>query len=189
MTNSVFIAPTVLPESQPLPQQLAGLDPERLRAYRENLDFYHGRQWLEPQRRRERRLTLNYARAVIEKTASYTMAGVSFVVDPEDASAEAMRGARRAEQALRDVYEVNALDQLDFDNEIDCSVLGDAAYKVTWDAGEKRVRVSAPDVQGLYAWTLGDDPSRVRRGASRQLLGGGGGEGPLGGPPRSRKTG
>ena len=171
MTNSVFIAPTVLPESQSLPQQLAGLDPERLRAYRENLDVYHGRQWLEPQRRRERRLTLNYARAVIEKTASYTMAGVSFVVDPEDASAEAMRGARRAEQALRDVYEVNALDQLDFDNEIDCSVLGDAAYKVTWDAGEKRVRVSAPDVQGVFAWPLGDDPSRIWRVASRYRLG------------------
>src|SRR6266571_8480691 len=101
MTNSVYIAPAALPETLPLPQQLARLDPERLRSYRENLDFYHGRQWLEPQRRRERRLTLNYARAVIEKTASYTMAGVSFVVDPEDGSAEAMQRARRAEQALR----------------------------------------------------------------------------------------
>ncbi len=68
------------------------------------------------------------------------------------------------------MYEANALDQLDFDNEIDCSVLGDAAYKVTWDPLEKRVRVSAPDVQGLYAWWLADDPSRVWRVASRYLL-------------------
>ena len=154
----------------PLPQQLPRLDTERLRSYRENLDFYEGRQWLEPERRRERRLTFNYARTVIEKTASYAMSGVSFVVDPEDGSAEAAERARRAERALREVYDANALDQLDFDSEIDCSVLGDAAYKVTWDGDDKRVRVSAPDVQGLYAWWLGDDPSRVWRVASRYVL-------------------
>ncbi|MGH8629332.1 MAG: phage portal protein, partial [Burkholderiales bacterium] len=146
------------------------MDAGRLRDYRENLEFYQGRQWPEPQRRRERRLTLNYGKTVIEKTASYTMTGVSFVVEPVDGSQAEMERARRAEQALRAVYEANALDQLDFDNEVDCSVLGDAAYKVTWDEGEQRVRVSAPDVQGLFVWTLGDDPSRVWRVASRYSL-------------------
>jgi hypothetical protein len=154
----------------PLPQQIARLDSTRLRAYRENLDFFQGRQWLEPQRRRERRLTFNYAKTVIEKTASYTMAGVSFVVDPADGSAEALELARRSERALRDAYEANVLDQLDFDNEIDCSILGDAAYKVTWDAVERRVRVSAPDVQGLYAWWLADDLARLWRVACRYSL-------------------
>ncbi|HEU4760120.1 MAG TPA: phage portal protein, partial [Dehalococcoidia bacterium] len=153
----------------PLPQQLARMDPERLRAYRENLEFYEGRQWADS-RRRERRLTFNYARTVIEKTAAYVMSGVTLLVDPEDASPEATERARRAEAALREVYEANALDQLDFDSEVDCSVLGDGAYKVTWDADEKRVRVSAPDVQGLFAWWLGDDPSRVWRVASRYTL-------------------
>ncbi|MBI2913575.1 MAG: phage portal protein, partial [Chloroflexi bacterium] len=157
-------------DALPLPQQLVRLDLGRFRSYRESLEFYQGRQWLEPQRRRERRLTFNYAKAVIEKTASYTMSGVSFVADPEDGSPEALERARRAERALREVYEANALDQLDFDNEIDCSVLGDAACKVTWDPVERRVRVSAPDVQGLYAWWLGDDPSRVWRVASRYTL-------------------
>jgi hypothetical protein len=145
-----------------LPQQLVRMDSGRLRAYRENLEFYQGRQWNEPQRRRERRLTLNYARTVIEKTAWYALTGVSFV-DPEDGSAEALEAARRAEREVRELAEANALDQLDFDNEIDCSVLGDAAYKVMWDAAERRVRISAPDVQGLYAWWLADDPSRVWR--------------------------
>ena len=93
--------------------------------------FYQGRQWADPTRRRERRLTLNYAKAVIEKTASYTMSGLSFLVDPEDGSAEAAARARRAERALREIQEANNLEQLEFDNEIDCSVLGDAAYKVT----------------------------------------------------------
>ena len=180
--------PAAVSETLPLPQQIARMDADRLRAYRENLDFYHGRQWTEPRLRRERRLTFNYARTVIEKTASYTMAGVSSVVDPEDGSAEALVRARATEQALRDVYEGNALDQLDFDNEIDCSVLGDAAYKVTWDPGEKRVRITAPDVQGLFAWPLGDDPSRLWRVASRYTLTHDEAEMLFGALPRPRKT-
>ena len=172
----------------PLPQQLLRLDISRLRAYRENLEFYQGRQWQEHQRRRERRLTFNYAKAVIEKTASYALSGVSFVVDPEDSSPEALERARRAERALREVYEANALDQLDFENEIDCSILGDVAYKVTWDPAEKRVRVSAPDVQGLYAWWLGDDPSRVWRVASRYVLSHEEAEMLFGPLPRSRRS-
>jgi len=162
------------PGSAPIAQAIARMDASRLRAYRENLDFYQGRQWAEPARRRERRLTLNYAKTVVEKTASYTMSGLSFVVDPEDGSAEAGERARRAERALREVYDANALEQLDFDNEIDCSVLGDAAYKVTWDPsaeGPARVRVSAPDAQGLFVWPWGDDPSRLWRVASRYVLG------------------
>src|SRR2546425_12054024 len=160
------------------------MDAGRLRAYRENLEFYQGRQWADPTRRRERRLTLNYAKAVIEKTASYTMSGLSFVVDPEDGSAEAAARARRAERALREIHEANNLEQLEFDNEIDCSVLGDAAYKVTWDATEKRVRVTAPDVQGLFVWPWADDSSRLWRGGARDVLrpqeGGGGGGAPAG---------
>ena len=152
-----------------LPQQLGSIDNDRLRRYRENLDFYHGRQWPDA-RRRERRLTLNYARTIVEKTASYTMSGVGFVVDPADSSPESLEHARRTEQALWDVYEANALDQLDFDNEIDCSVLGDAAYKLTWDEAERRVRVTAPDVQGLYVWPVAGDHSRYWRVASRYTL-------------------
>jgi hypothetical protein len=161
---------TTLAPVAPLPQQLAQLDTERLRRYRENLDFYDGTQWTDARRRRDRRLTFNYARAVIEKAASYTMSGCGFVVDPEDASPEAHERARRAEQAIRDVYEANSLDQLDFDNEIDCSVLGDAAYKVIWDEDARRVRVTAPDVQGLFAWPLAGDCSRYWKVASRYTL-------------------
>ena len=178
----------------PIAQQLARMDAGRLRAYRENLEFYQGRQWADPLRRRDRRLTLNYAKTVVEKTASYTMSGLSFVIDPDDGSAEAAARARRAERALQEVHEANGLEQLDFDNEIDCSVLGDAAYKVTWDPsaqGAGRVRVSAPDVQGLFVWPWGDDPSRLWRVASRYVLGHEEAEalnGPLPGTSRSRKS-
>ncbi|MEX0799846.1 MAG: phage portal protein [Dehalococcoidia bacterium] len=162
----------------PLPEQLLRMDAARLRAYGDNLAFYEGSQWREPQRRRERRVTFNYAKAIVEKTASYVMSGHSSLVDPStslrtgpaDGSPEEQERARRAERALRELRDANNLEQLDFDNEIDCSVLGDAAYKITWDAREERVRVSAPDVQGLFAWWIGDDPSRVWRVASRYAL-------------------
>jgi hypothetical protein len=68
----------------------------------------------------------------------------------------------------REVYDANALEQLDFDNEIDCCVLGDAAYKVTWDRRAPRAS-PAPDVQALRV-ALADDPARLWRVASRYTL-------------------
>jgi len=153
-----------------LPQQLQRMDVERLRAYADNLAFYQGEQWLGVQRRRERRLTFNYAKALVEKTTSYLISGITFAVDPVDPSPEAAERTRAAERALLEVYEANQLAQLDFDTELDTAVLGDGAFKVTWDAAERRVRVSAPDVQGLFVWWLGDDVSRVWRVASRYRL-------------------
>ena len=91
-------------------------------------------------------------------------------VAPEDRSPGAEERARRAEQALQEVAEQNNLSQLDFDTEIDAAVLGDGAFKVTWDPIERRVRVSSPDVQGLFVWWLGDDVSRIWRVASRYHL-------------------
>jgi hypothetical protein len=41
---------------------------------------------------------------------------------------------------------------------------------VIWDTDEKRIRITAPDVSGIYAWWLGDDTSRVWRVASRYTL-------------------
>ncbi len=153
-----------------LPQQLARRDVARLQRYAELLAFYQGEQWAAPGRRRERRLTFNYAKSLIEKTASYLISGMRTVVDPEDGSPEAAERARRAERALQEVADQNGLAQIDFDTEIDAAVLGDGAFKVTWDPLERRVRVSAPDAQGLFVWWLGDDVSRVWRVASRYYL-------------------
>jgi len=151
-------------------QQIARMDFQRLRAYQENLDFYNGIQWLGSPRRGERRITFNYAKAFVEKATSYLMSGLSFAVDPVDDSEEARERARRAEQALREPYEANNLEQLDFDTELDTAILGDGCFKVTWDVEEQRVRVSAPDVNGLFAWWMGDDVTRVWRVASRYRL-------------------
>ncbi len=151
-------------------QTLQRKDADRLRRYAENLAFYHGEQWPGPRRGRDRRLVFNYAKALVEKTTSYLMSGMGSAVDPADASTEAQERARRAEAALAATADDNQLDQLDFDTEIDAAVLGDGAFKVIWDAAERRVRVSAPDVQGLFVWWAGDDVGRVWRVASRYAL-------------------
>ncbi len=153
-----------------IPQQLGKMDSGRLRAYAELLSFYQGDQWPRQMRRRERRLIFNYAKAIVEKTTSYLMSSMHAVVDVEDDSPEAAERARRTEQALREVSEQNNLAQLDFDTELDAAVLGDGAFKVTWDPVERRVRVSTPDVQGLFVWWLGDDVTRVWRVASRYFM-------------------
>ncbi len=156
--------------NETIPSQLTRLDMDRIKGYKELLDFYHGRQWEGRERRGERRLIFNYARVFVEKITSYLMAGINFAVDPVEDSDEARDRARKAESALYKVYEENQLEQLDLETEIDCAVLGDACYKVIWDTTEKRVRVTAPDVQGVYAWCWGDDTSRVWRVASRYRL-------------------
>jgi len=153
-----------------LVSQLARTELDRMKGYKELLDFYYGRQWEGKGRRNERRLTFNYARVFIEKVTSYLMAGVSFAVDPAEDSDKARENAHRAEAALNKVYSENYLEQLDLETEIDGAVLGDACYKVIWDAAEKRVRVTAPDIQGIYAWSMGDDMSRLWRIASRYQL-------------------
>jgi hypothetical protein len=156
--------------TQTLPQLLDRMDTERLRRYQEHLAFYSGRQWAGRARPGERRLTFNYAKAIVDKLASYVMSGVSVAVEPWDASPEAAERARRAQEALRQVYQENALEALDLDTELDASILGDGAFKVTWDADAARVRVTAPDVQGLFVWWQPDDPSRLWRVASRYRL-------------------
>jgi len=152
------------------PAQLNNRDIDRLKGYKELLEFYHGQHWEGYARRGEKRLTFNYAKVVIDKITSYLMAGITFTVEPAQDSDEARVRAQRAEQALYQVYEDNNLEQLDFETEIDCAILGDACLKVIWDAETKSVKITAPDIQGIYAWWVGDDTSRVWRVASKYSL-------------------
>jgi len=153
-----------------IPAQLNRLDSDRTRSYKELLDFYHGRQWEGRERYGERRLIFNYAKVFIDKITSYLMSGINFAVDAAEDSDKAQDRAQKAEAALYRVYEDNNLEQMDLETEIDCAILGDACYKVIWDATEKKVRVTAPDIQGIYAWWLGDDTSQLWRVASRYSL-------------------
>lgn len=150
------------------PQSLAQLDRDRFSGYKNNLDFYNGQQWTE--RSRNRQLVFNYAKVAVDKITSYLMEGLNFACDPLEEGDQPKQLAHRAEAVIYDVYQANSLQQLDYETEIDAAILGDACYKVTWDTTDKRIRVTSPDVNGLYAWWLGDDLSKVWRIASRYQL-------------------
>jgi hypothetical protein len=148
-----------------------------LATYRTNLDFYNGTQWptTSPARQglaggRHRQLVFNYAKVSIDKVTSFLMQGLGFACYSGEETDELKARVAKAEQLLRQVYEENNLQQLDYETEIDAAVLGDGCYKVIWDTDEKRIRITAPDVSGIYAWWLGDDTSRVWRVASRYTL-------------------
>ena len=161
-------------------QSLSQMDKTRLGDYKANLDFYDGRQWVEKSKNRQ--LVFNYARISIDKITSYMMKGINFSCDPMQANPSVSQNgttvtgdaarqlAQRAESVLYQVYNDNNLEQLDYETEIDAAILGDGCYKVTWDAEEERIRVTAPDINGIYAWWIGDDLSKVWRVASRYQL-------------------
>jgi len=141
-----------------------------MKAYRNCLDFYHGIQWEGHPLRSEKRLTFNYSKVFIDKVSSYLISGINFCIDPLTGSPEDKEKSRQAEAALMRVHADNRLTELDMETEVDCAILGDAVYKVIWDPGSRKVRVTAPDVQGIYAWWSGDDISRVWKIASRYQL-------------------
>jgi len=150
------------------PAQLARMDTERLTAYRTNLDFYKGNQW--PTTSRHRQLVFNYAKVSIDKVTSFLMQGFTFSCLPAKEDKGVLTRVRQAEQVLHQVYQENNLAQLDYETEIDTAILGDGCYKVIWDHDARRIRITAPDVSGIFAWWLGDDLSRVWRVASRYQL-------------------
>ena len=150
------------------PSQLNRMDTARLAAYKTNLDFYNGSQW--PTTSRHRQLVFNYAKVSIDKVTSFLTTGLGFACYSGEETDELKARVGRAEQLLRQVYEDNNLQQLDYETEVDAAILGDGCYKVIWDTDEKRVRITAPDVSGIFAWWLGDDTSRVWRVASRYNL-------------------
>ena len=157
----------------PFPLQLRALDQDRLRRYREHLAFYEGDQWAGRPRRGERRLVLTTPRRLSTRSPATCSRGTRSRCAPSTRSiAPPANAARVAEQAWRAVEAANGLERLDFETELDCAVLGDAAYKVTWDVEEKRVRISAPDVQGIYVWSADDDSARVEAVASQYAAGG-----------------
>lgn len=152
-------------------------DGNRWSRYRRYLDFYNGRQWEERPRPGERRISVNYARTFVLKAASYLWGtGVTFSLLPNGNSPQAEQTARICEEYLRQIWQDNSLDLLDFDAAVDAAVLGDGAFKVTLqpsndsgpldlqlEAGQTktRVTVAACDVMGLAAKWRGDDMRRL----------------------------
>ena len=157
-----------MPSEQTSYGWLNGWDAERMNRYRAYLDFYQGEQWSERRRAGETRLTVNYARALVRKGASYLMPRpVSFnVLGPDGSDAT----VQRAEAALRRAQAANDLQALDLQSAIDSAVLGDGAFKVTWDERLGRPVVAAVDPQRLWAWWRPDNPRELTRVIHRYEL-------------------
>jgi len=159
-------------DQTPLPHLLKNRDRDRLQQYTSALAFYEGKQWPAPEARTRsvRRLTLNYAKAIVNKTATFTMKGAAVNASPRSDSDEDIAAAAAVEHYLAELAHNNGLARLDLVTEIDAAVLGDAAYKVTWDTAEERVAITAPDVRGLFPWPHPTDPTRFTRVAHRYTL-------------------
>lgn len=134
-------------------------DAQRIAGYRAYLDFYNGYQWEGLPAPNEKRLTFNYARIFIHKAASYLMGhAVTFAVDaPGDTGAAGAQAAQHAEALLQSCYDRNSLALVDIDTAIDSAVLGDGAFKVTWDQENGAPTVSPVDPAGLVCVRQPDD--------------------------------
>jgi hypothetical protein len=150
------------------PAQLNQMDTQRLMSYRSNLDFYNGLHWQTTSRNRQ--LVFNYAKVSIDKITSFVTQGLAVACYPAQETDQLRTRAQQAERLLHQIHHDNNLDQLDYETEVDAAILGDGCYKVIWDTAQKRIRITAPDVSGIFAWWLGDDTSRVWRVASRYTL-------------------
>lgn len=148
------------------PTDLSNLDKDRLSAYKENLDFYNGNQWL--QSVLKRKLVLNYAKITIDKITSFMMKELNYSLHPLPGFNPEI--AKLAEDLIYTVLEQNNVHELDYTTELDTAVLGDGCFKVTWDVVAKRVRITAPDVNGIFAWWKGDDLNQTYKVASRYQL-------------------
>ncbi len=139
-----------------LADRLRAADSERLRRYQQYLRFYGGEHWdhLSPgsAARGRTRLTVNYARAIVDKGVSYLLGrGLNFAV-PADPGAEAL---------LYRVYQENDLASVDLHGATNGAVLGDTTFKVTWSAAEQRVRVANVDPVAFFAERAADDPAAL----------------------------
>ncbi len=122
----------LMPPFAPGDMALSETEEARQQRYRTYLDFYNGAQWAEQRRPGERRLTVNYARAFVQKGASYLMGKpVRFELMPLREGPAAEREAAQVERALREMWDENNLAAVDFEAAMGAAIMGDAAFKVT----------------------------------------------------------
>ncbi|MDQ6909044.1 MAG: phage portal protein [Chloroflexota bacterium] len=160
-------------------------DDVRLQRYRRFLDFDNGKHDVGRLGFGQTPIVANYARVFVRKGASYLFPEpVAIAVDAPDDSPSATTAAARIEAALTHVAHENDLGAADLATAIDAGVLGDGAFKVTWQDSQQRaagsrqndvesaarrllpatgsVRIVPVDVQTLFVESAPDDVRRMR---------------------------
>ncbi len=140
------------------PDLLSADDRARLARYAAATAFFTGDQWTERRRPAETRLTLNYARALLRKTASYVFPAEARFSIPVEGDQQV---ANRAERLLAETIGRNGLARLDIELCIGAAVRGDAAVKISWNAATGGAVVAAVDPATLVVETAPDDPRRM----------------------------
>jgi hypothetical protein len=161
-------------------------DDVRLQRYRRFLDFDNGKHDVGRLGFGQTPIVANYARIFVRKGASYLFPEpVTVAVDAPDDTPAATTTAARIETALQRVAHENDLGAADLATAIDTGVLGDGAFKITWQSvgseqwrvGGKenvllstahrslptgQVRIVPVDVQTLFVESAPDDVRRMR---------------------------
>lgn len=137
---------------------LSASDRARLARYEEALAFFHGDQWTQRRAPGEIRLTLNYARALLRKTASYIFPAEPRFSIPVEGDQQT---ANRAERLLAAAIAHNGLAQLDIELCVAAAVRGDAAIKISWDTQSGETNVAAVDPATLVVQTAPGNPRRI----------------------------
>jgi hypothetical protein len=163
-------------------------DDVRLQRYRRFVDFDNGKHDVGRLGFGQAPVVANYARVFVRKGASYLFPEpVAIAVDAPDDSPAAATAVARIEAALLHVARENDLAAADLATAIDAGVLGDGAFKVTWqgEAGSRQraagsnafpaasgksrllpaacsVRIVPVDVQTLFVESAPDDVRRMR---------------------------
>jgi hypothetical protein len=170
-------SPLLVPSRYQALRQQDGL---RLLAYQQHLAFYEGQHYKTPRRGRSN-LVANYARTIVDKGVAFLVGrGLGFAVEPTRPRRTGARGlpvlatgggppdadderAQAAEALLYDVADSCDLDVVDLQCALNAAVLGDAVYKVFWDAARRQVRVVAVDPGGFFATWRPDDVATLER--------------------------
>lgn len=138
-------------------------DDVRLQRYRRFLDFDNGKHDVGRLGFGQTPVVANYARVFVRKGASYLFPEpVVIAVDAPDDSPAAQTAARRIETAWARVARENDLAAADLATAVDAAVLGDGAFKVTWDRMFGCVRIVPVDVQTVFVESAPDDVRRMR---------------------------
>jgi hypothetical protein len=163
-------------------------DDVRLQRYRRFVDFDNGKHDVGRLGFGQAPVVANYARVFVRKGASYLFPEpVTIAVDAPDDSPAAATAVAQIEAALLHVARENDLAAADLATAIDAGVLGDGAFKVTWQGSRQQaassssptqngkesaasrplpaacsVRIVPVDVQTLFVESAPDDVRRMR---------------------------
>ena len=159
--------PTTPNQIPPAPAVLGALgsieDGIRRAGYQAFMDFYEGRQWTtRPRRTTDTRTTVNYARPMVRKAVSYSLAEPVTHSIPKTATLSE-EAAQLAERSLNDALAGAGANDLDAQLLTDASVYGDAALKVTWDHDVGALSLAAVHPNELLIWTDPRSPNEPIR--------------------------